>query len=390
MMSNDVRCAVYRLYPNKEQERRMLHSLDVTRNVYNALVNTCQIYIGFRLPFPSFIDLNRMVTKIRQENEWMQDVHSHLFTSVAKRVYNAFTAWMKRRKEGVGFPRFKSKNMFDSFTYICDEDYSFVDKDGHKGEYDRIRLGMIGLVKFSNPFRIKGKCKTATVFRRRIGGHYEWSVSIAYEMEYPFKDAFFVEEFRRPDVGIDLGLRTLATLSDGVMISNDCSYRKMEKKLAKANRKLSKCEKGSPERKRQLGKLSHLYKRIRGYRTDRFHKITREISLHYNNVYMEDLSVKNMMEDSKKSMRKSYRDASWGTFTRLLNYKVEETGNSVTYVNPAYTSQICSCCGEMVPKDLTIRMHICPHCGLVMSRDQNAAINILNRGLGLQTVTGQV
>ena len=77
---------------------------------------------------------------------------------------------------------------------------------------------MIGLVKFSNPFRIKGKCKTATVFRRRIGGHYEWSVSIAYEMEYPFKDAFFVEEFRRPDVGIDLGLRTLATLSDGVMI----------------------------------------------------------------------------------------------------------------------------------------------------------------------------
>ncbi|MBQ7702565.1 MAG: hypothetical protein IJT54_09225, partial [Candidatus Methanomethylophilaceae archaeon] len=159
----------------------MLHSLDVTRTVYNALVNTCRIYIGFRLPLPSFIDLNKMATKIRQENRWMQDVHSHLFTSVAKMVHNAFKAWAKRYKEGVGFPRFKSKNMFDSFTYTLDTDYSFVDKDGHKGGYDRIRLGMIGSVKFSNPFRIKGKCKTATVFRRRIGDHYEWFVSISYE-----------------------------------------------------------------------------------------------------------------------------------------------------------------------------------------------------------------
>ena len=87
-------------------------------------------------------------------------------------------------------------------------------------------------------------------------------------------------------------------------------------------------------------------------------------------------------------MRKSYRDAGWGIFTRMTVYKVEETGHTVVFVDPAYTSQICSSCGTLVPKDLSVRVHECPHCGLIMSRDRNAAINILNRGLGLQTKAG--
>ena len=103
---------------------------------------------------------------------------------------------------------------------------------------------------------------------------------------------------------------------------------------------------------------------------------------------MEDLSVKEMAEDSPKGMRKSYRDAGWTIFTNMIRYKAAEAGNKVIFVNPAYTSQLCSSCGTMVPKDLSVREHVCPHCGLTISRDRNAAINILNRGLGLQTEAG--
>ena len=103
---------------------------------------------------------------------------------------------------------------------------------------------------------------------------------------------------------------------------------------------------------------------------------------------MEDLSVKEMTEGSPKGMRKAYKDAGWGIFTNMTCYKVEETGRKVIFVDPAYTSQMCSSCGDLVPKDLSVRIHKCPHCGLIMSRDRNAAINILKRGLGLQTEIG--
>ncbi len=120
-----------------------------------------------------------------------------------------------------------------------------------------------------------------------------------------------------------------------------------------------------------------------------FHKISRELSLNYRNVFMEDLSVKEMSERSPKEMKKSFRDAGWYTFSLMTSYKVAETGNSLSLVNPAYTSQRCSFCGALVPKDLSVRVHECPNCGLRMSRDLNAAINILHRGLGMQTVAGQ-
>ena len=138
-----------------------------------------------------------------------------------------------------------------------------------------------------------------------------------------------------------------------------------------------------------MGKISHKFKKMRNHRKDMFHKVSRELSSHYGNIVMEDLSVREMAEDSPKRMRKSYRDAGWSIFTRMTCYKVEETGHSVRFVDPAYTSQICSSCGTLVPKDLSVRIHECPHCGLRMSRDRNAAMNILNRGLGLQTEAGK-
>ncbi len=388
-MSKEVRAVTYRLYPNKGQEIMMNHFLDCTRKVYNRLVEICRTYIEKQLSFPSEIYLMKMVTKIRQRNFEMQDVHSHCFQSVAKRVHYAFIAWMKRHQDGVGFPRFKSWKMFDSFTYTCKTDYSFVGKNGEKNLRERIRLGMIGLLKFSNPYKINGKCKTATVYRRRFGNHFEWYVSITFENDCYMKNVLNIDSVKeRKNVGLDLGLENLAVLSDGNIIPNDRTYGKKEDNLARQQRKLSACEKDTPEYQKQLTKLSHKFKKLRNHRKDMFHKISRELAENYKDIVMEDLSVKEMAEDSNRGMRKSYRDAGWSLFTNMVCYKAAEAGNNVIFVNPAYTSQLCSSCGMMVPKDLSVREHVCPHCGLTLSRDMNAAINILNRGLGLQTEAG--
>ena len=249
---------------------------------------------------------------------------------------------------------------------------------------------MIGLLKYSNPFIIKGTCKTATVYRRRIGNHFEWFVTIAYENEDYRKDSVYIDPpFKRTDVGLDLGLDNLAVLSDGCVIPNDHTYKKKENDFSKFHKKISIQDKDTPEYQKLLTKLSHKYKKLRNHRNDLYHKITRSLSEKYSNIYMENLSIKEMAEYSFKGMKKSYRDASWGIFTRMICYKAAEAGNDVIFVNPAFTSQLCSSCGIIVPKDLSIREHICPNCGLRISRDENAAINILNRGLRLQTEAGK-
>ena len=388
-MGKELRSVTYRLYPNKDQERKMIHYLDCTRKVYNRLIEICKLHIEHHLLLPSDFDLIRMASKIRQRNEWMQDVHSQCFGTVAKRVHNAFVAWAKRNKDGVGFPRFKSWKMFDSFSYSYKTGYSFVGKNNEKGKRERIRLGKIGLLKYSNPYIIKGEPKKATVFRRRIGNHFEWNVSISFENDEYMKDVHLLDPIaKRIDVGIDLGLENLAILSDGNVIPNDHTYKKKEKELNNENRKLSMIEKETPEYYKQLTKLSHKFKKLRNHRIDMFHKISRVLSENYKNIFLEDLPIREMLEESPKCMKKSYRDAGWGLFINMLRYKAAEAGNSIIFVNPAYTSQLCSRCGKMVPKDLSVREHICPQCGLIISRDLNAAINILNRGLRLQTEAG--
>ena len=384
-----MRTATYRIYPKKDQEKAMLHFLDGTRKVYNRLVEICRSYVKHHLSLPSRFDLINMVTKIRARNPFLWDIHSDCLRASADRVYNAFTSWKKRYKDGAGFPRFKSWKMFDSFTYSSRNAFDFREKDGNKNERDRIRLSKIGLVKYSNPFIIDGDCKIATVFRRQIGNHYEWYVAISYKIQDFSRDALFLDpSMFKDDVGLDLGLDNLITISDGSVVPNDRTYRLKEKQLAKSQRKVSECEEDSPEYIKQKTKLAHKFKKLRFHRANLFHGITRELSLRYRNIVMEDLSVKDMVENSPKNMKKSYRDAAWGIFTKMTCYKVAETGNEVIFVNPAYTSQLCSACGTMVPKDLSVRIHECPNCGLKISRDMNAAINILNRGLASQTETG--
>ena len=158
-MGKEIRAITYRLYPNKGQEIKMNYFLDATHNVYNRLVEICRSYIEKQLPFPTEFDLKNMTTKIRNRHEWMKDTHSCCCQAAAARVHNAFESWMKRHKEGVGFPRFKSWKMFDSFTYPSDKYFSFVGKNGEKEKRERFRLGKIGWLNVCISYLIRLKCK---------------------------------------------------------------------------------------------------------------------------------------------------------------------------------------------------------------------------------------
>jgi len=410
-----IRTTEYALYPNRIQENRMLHTLDVCRDVYNRLRNIqVSIIKRYRRQYGRewtkclknrhhriFNDreLSRIARAIWNKEEWMQDIYQNLLNDVSKRVYKAFDRYFDDLFKGrdPGYPRFKPEGRYDSFTYPHENGYGFYDRNGKKYRsdsrkgFDRIGLGKIGHLRFGNRFRIPGVMKTATVSRTRIGDHYDWKVCIVWRMR-PYQEHFMSienpDETMKP-IGIDLGLKNLIALSDGTIVPNDDTYRKKEKVVSKLQKRMADIENDDPNHDRSheyqslKRRLSHGYKRWRNHRKDLYHKITSEIVYNHGDIYAEDLNVQRMTRDSNsKTMKKLYRDAAWSTFMTKVEYKAECAGTSVSRVDPRNTSNLCSGCGNMVKKDLNVRIHECPHCNLRLDRDVNAARNILSRGLG--------
>jgi putative transposase len=188
-------------------------------------------------------------------------------------------------------------------------------------------------------------------------------------------------------VGIDMGLSSFATLSDGTAIPNPRFFRLEEKELAKAQRKLSTATKGSPERKKAVGAVQRVHERIANKRYNFIHQLSRRLVDDYTFIAFEDLNIKNMLKNH--CLAKSISDAAWNMLISATKYKAESAGSIVALVNPANTSKMCPRCGLLVEKTLADRTHKCNSCGLVLDRDHNAAINILRLGLqsvGIETV----
>ncbi|HEY9206906.1 MAG TPA: transposase, partial [Candidatus Methanoperedens sp.] len=186
--------------------------------------------------------------------------------------------------------------------------------------------------------------------------------------------------------GIDVGLNSLMTLSNGQQIEPPEFLRKKEKKLIHEQKRLSRKKKGSGKRNRQKVKVAKIHRKIRNQRTDFAHKTSRKLVDTYDRIVFEDLQIINMMQNH--NLAKSIADAGWYQLISLTKSKAEYAGKVVELVNARNTSQNCSICGNSVPKDLSVRTHSCPFCGLVLDRDHNAAINILNRSNNTVGTTG--
>ena len=353
----------YRLYPTKSQVSQMEQTLEICRWVYNETLAMRKSAWEQEQRSISYYESKRQIPLWKKEHPELSGVYSQVLQDVSMRVDLAFKAFFRRVKAGEnpGYPRFKGRGRYDSFTYP---------QYGFKLDGDRLHLSKIGDVKVVLHRPVEGTIKTLTIRRSSTGKWYA-CFSVEYDPSpLPQKET---------TVGIDVGLESFATLSNGEKIENPRFFRTDEKALAKAQRKFSKAGKGTPERKKARKIVAHIHERIANRRLNFAHQTSRRLVDRFGTIVFEDLNITNMQKNHH--LAKSIADVAWNMFITITGSKAGEAGSRVILVNPRNTSQQCSRCGMIVAKTLSDRVHSCPHCGLVMDRDQNAAINIMRLGL---------
>ena len=216
------------------------------------------------------------------------------------------------------------------------------------------------------------KARTITVKREPSG---KWYVCITVEVELEQ----ILREAQEKAVGIDLGIKSLATTSEGEFIQHPKFLQRLEKRLKREQKKLSRKEKLSMNWERQRKRVAKVHEKVRNARRDFLHKLSRHLVNNYDYISFEKLNVKGLVQNS--NLAKLILDAGWGTLITFATYKAVMAGAKVVKVDPSYTTQDCSVCGFRVPKVLAERLHRCPECGTVMDRDYNASVNILRKGL---------
>jgi len=353
----------FRLRPTKKQAKALQGQLDECRWLYNQLLEQRKLAheeLGISLSKHQQQDL---LPLLKAERLSLAQVHSQVLQNVNDRLDKAFQAFFRRCKGGEkpGFPRFRGVHRYNSFCYP-QSGFSLVGKE--------LKLSKIGKIRVKMHRPIGGEIKTCTLRRNASG---DWDVSFSCEVNveplHPKLEA----------IGIDVGLEHFATLSNGQEILNPRFFKRGEKALAKAQRKLSSLKKGTPERRRKGKAVAKIHERIGNQRKDFCHKESKKIIDRYQYICIEDLNIQKMIERSR--LAKSITDASWNQFRLFLTYKAAEAGRKLGLANPAYTTQDCSQCKHREEKKLSERTHCCSRCGYKATRDLNAAQNILALGL---------
>jgi len=276
------------------------------------------------------------------------------------RLDKTYQAFFRRVKAGQapGFPRFQGRNRYHSFTY---KQYG----NGARLENGFLVLSKIGrvAVRWSRP--LEGAPKTVTI-RQEADGWYA-VISCADVPAQPLPPT-------GRETGIDVGLKVFLITADGEVVENPRLHRRGEKKLANANKRVSRRKQGSNRRRKAVTLLGKQHQTVKRQRADFHHKSALNLLRHYDTIYLEELRVAHMVRNHH--LAKSISDAGWAQFRAILEAKAACAGRRVIAVPAQYTSQDCSGCGERVPKSLSVRTHVCTSCGLVLDRDENAARNI--------------
>jgi len=355
----------YRLYPNKAQTETLMRVLEIHRQLYNAALQErreawrrCRVSI-------SYVDQANQLKELRSFDEDAAWLNYSSIQQTLRRLDKAFRAFFRRLKAGEepGYPRFKSRKRFRSV------EYRFGDGAGLKN--GRLRVQNVGLVKIKlhRPIPPDAKIKAVVITRRGDG---KWYATFQIELPDPNP-----APHPGPAVGIDLGVNpSLAALSNGETVESPRFLRQTEARLAEAQRVASRRRKGSRRRRKANRQVARIHRRIANQRRDLAHKLSRRLTDTFSLIAVEDLNVEAL---ARSFLAKSVHDAGWSQLLQFLAYKAECAGSQVVAVDPYNTSQVCSACGRLVPKDLSVRWHDCPHCGLSLDRDVNAARNILNK-----------
>jgi len=355
----------FRIYPNRNQEVVLNRTLSTCRHLYNealaerrreAELNNLKREFGvFPWGKPQWIRYEDQQNALPEsKTNFQKEVHSQVLQNALKRLDRSFQNFFR----GNGYPRFKGRNRYNTFTYP---------QKGYEIENGRLTLSKIGSIRMFLHRDIEGKIKTCTLKKDADQWYAIFTVDIVKKV-----DKIPIET----KTGVDVGLESLLTLSNGAQIEPPEFYRKSEQSLAWEQRKLSKKKSGSNNRDKQKLKVARVHRKIRNQRKDFNHKISKKL-IKYDHIVFEDLVIRNMVKNH--CLAKSILDAGWGQIIRFTAYKAEYAGKTIELVDPSWTSQTCLC-GAHVPKDLSVRIHICLECGLILKRDHVSAIIIENRG----------
>lgn len=351
----------YRIYPNKQQEEMLLKHFGCSRFVYNKFLFDRQEQYRLTGKSDNYYKQAKLLTELKKDKnfKWLKEVNSQTLQQSLRHLEVAYTNFFQGR---TSLPKFKKKTHRNSFTvpqFVKFENgriYMPKCKEGIKVKEHRPLQGIILFATFS---------KTPTN---------KYYVSITVKQNYDSKLP------TKKEVGIDLGVKDLVITSEGKKYKNHKFFNKYKKELKKAQQHLSRKTKGSNRYENQRLKVAKIYEKIANCRSDVLHKISHELVMKYDAVYLENLNIKGMLRNDKLS--KAISDCSWFEFSRQLQYKGEWDETYIHEINRFYpSSKTCHSCGYIMDKmPLGIREWTCPQCNTHHDRDINASINILLEG----------
>jgi putative transposase len=364
----------YRIYPTIKQTNRLKKQFFLVMRLYNLLLLLGRDQYQANGENLSRNDMNHAITRIKELDPQFCDVHSQVLQNVSDRINKAYKNFFRRLKElrmgknlKVGFPRYKK--FLKSITYP---------QSGFKFVTDKLLyIGKVGNVPIVKHRPTVGTLKTMSVKWTRSG---KWFVVFCCDIP---EDPKIVEKLEvskkewsfKHEVGIDMGLEKFLATSDHGLVENPRFLIKGTERLTKLQRRLSRKSKGGKNRKKARLKVAREQERVANQRKDFHWKVAHILIASYDLIAIEGLNIKKLLKDNP--LARSISDASWGEFIRILGYLAGSAGVLIIVVDPSGTSQECSRCHAIVPKDLSVRIHRCPHCGLVLDRDVNSARIIL-------------
>ncbi len=357
-----VKAYHYRLYPSNAQVHKLDSTLETCRRWYNDLLSERKTAYEERHETIGKYEQLRRVKERKATNPWAAEVHSHVLQVVVTDLDKAFQAFFRRVKAGQtpGYPRFRGRNRFDSFGY---KEYG----NGFKVDGRRLRLTGIGRIAVRWHRPLEGTVKTVRIVKR--AGKWYAAFSVEYTPQ-PLPST-------GRNVGVDVGIASLITMSDGEAVPPQHWYRREQRKLRVIQRRVARRTKGSNNRRKAVVQLQRQHERIRNRRKDFLNKLAHQLIQQYDRIAVEDLRITNMVKN--RHLSKSILDAGWGYFVTRLHAKAAEAARVVVEVDPAYTSKTCSGCGYVF-EQLTFKDRwIDCGCGVSLDRDHNAARNILKR-----------
>jgi putative transposase len=351
----------FKLKPSKKIAQTFDVTLDICRELYNAALQERRDAYRQNKKSLNYHDQRAQLPEIKILRDDVAGLHSQVAQDVLQRIDKTFKAFFSRVKKGekAGYPRFKGKPRYNSFTYP---------QSGFRLEGNKLMLSKIGSCRLRLSREIEGKIKTCSIKRQADG----WFVIFAVEEN----QSRFIPK-TCDAVGIDVGIENYATLSTGEVVGNPKYLRQAERQLKIQQRKVSKKKLRGKNRQKSIKILAKKHLKIANQRRDFFHKLSNQLIREFDDIAIEDLNIKGLVKNHH--LAKSISDAAWGTFISILENKAASAGRRVWKVPPQFTSQDCSQCGNRVKKSLSIREHRCIACGFVAHRDHNAALNIKGR-----------